>query len=608
MAAATLLSLRRASLSLGGKRLFDDLNVEIQAGAAIGLVGRNGSGKSSLLKVLAGQIELDDGSRQGQQHSLVRYLEQEPALDPALSLATTVARGVAADVEPETALHRATTLLAELELDPDRRATGLSGGELRKVALARALVGEPDVLLLDEPTNHLDLPTIIWLETRLAQSRAARVVISHDRTFLARVSDQTWWLDRGRLLVNNAGCGSFEAWRDQVLAEEEKRLARLDKHLEAETHWLHRGVTARRRRNQGRMRKLGELRAQRAGFLRPEGRARLESHLAKGGGSLVIEALEITKTLGGRLILDRFSTRILKGDRVGIIGANGSGKTTLLNLLTGTLAPDQGEVRLGTGLAMARFEQDRGSLDPQATPWTTLCPDGGDQIEVGGRPRHVVGYLRDFLFPESQARQPIGALSGGERNRLLLARNLARPSNLLILDEPTNDLDLETLDLLEDLLADYQGTVLLVSHDRDFLDRVVTSTIVLEGKGRAVEAAGGYSDAIRQGCRIGGADTLERAPPASASDRDPGQIERRREAGKANARLVRELDRLPDRIAQATDAVAALEGRLGDPRLHTEEPLLARRLAADLESAKAEIAALEDRWIELETQREAGAL
>ena len=608
MAAATLLSLRHASLSLGGKRLFDNLELEIPAGAAIGLVGRNGSGKSSLLKVLAGQIELDAGTRQGQQHCLVRYLEQEPELDPALTLAATVMRGLAADVELTAAAHRATDLLAELGLDPDRLATGLSGGELRKVARARALIGRPDVLLLDEPTNHLDLPTITWLETTLARSRAARVVISHDRSFLAGVSDRTWWLDRGRLLVNNAGCGSFEAWRDQVLAEEEKTLARLDKHLEAETHWLHRGVTARRRRNQGRMRKLDELRAQRAGFLRPEGRAKLESHLAKGGGSLVIEAIDITKTLGDRLILDRFSTRILKGDRVGVIGANGSGKTTLLNLLTGSLAPDSGQVRLGTGLAIARFEQDRGSLDPQATPWSTLCPDGGDQIEAGGRPRHVVGYLRDFLFSEAQARQPIAALSGGERNRLLLARNLARPSNLLVLDEPTNDLDLETLDLLEDLLADYRGTVLLVSHDRDFLDRVATSTIVLEGDGRAVEAAGGYSDALRQGCRIGGPRNPEPAPPASGGGRDPAVIERRREASKANARLVRELDRLPDRIAEATSTVGALEKRLGEPRLHTEEPRRARQLADELERARAELTALEDRWIELETQRETGVL
>ncbi|MEZ5864338.1 MAG: ATP-binding cassette domain-containing protein [Geminicoccaceae bacterium] len=608
MAAATLLSMRHASLSLGGKRLFDDLELEIPAGAAIGLVGRNGSGKSSLLKVLAGQIELDDGTRQGQQHCLVRYLEQEPELDPTLTLAATVMRGLAADVEPMAAAHRATDLLVELGLDPDRQATGLSGGELRKVALARVLIGQPDVLLLDEPTNHLDLPTITWLESTLAQSRAARVVISHDRSFLAAVTDRTWWLDRGRLLVNNAGCGDFEAWRDRVLAEEEKTLARLDKHLEAETHWLHRGVTARRRRNQGRMRKLGELRAQRAGFLRPEGRAKLESYLAKGGGSLVIEAIDITKTLGDRLILDRFSTRILKGDRVGVIGANGSGKTTLLNILTGVLAPDSGEVRLGTGLATVRFEQDRGSLDPQATPWSTLCPDGGDQIEVGGRPRHVVGYLRDFLFSESQARQPIAALSGGERNRLQLARNLARPSNLLVLDEPTNDLDLETLDLLEDLLADYRGTVLLVSHDRDFLDRVATSTIVFEGQGRVVEAAGGYSDALRQGCRIGGQGRPEPARPAPGGGRDPTVIERRREAGKVNARLARELDRLPDRIARATSAVGALEKQLGDPRLHTEEPRRARQLADELELARAELTTLEDRWIELETQRETGVL
>lgn len=606
MAPAPLLSLRGATLSLGGKRLFTGIDLDIQPGDAIGLIGRNGSGKSSLLRILAGQLELDAGSRSGQQQCLIRYLEQEPSLDPALTLAEAVVRGLPADADPLAERHRAEVLLEALGLDPERQAAGLSGGEIRRVALARALVAEPDILLLDEPTNHLDLPAIAWLEERLKQSRTARVVISHDRAFLAGVTRRTWWLDRGRLLVNDASPATFEEWRDTLLAEEEKELARLEKHLEAETHWLHRGVTARRKRNQGRLRKLAELRAARAAFLKPEGRARLEAHLARGGGTLVIEADAISKTRGGRLLVDCFSTRILKGDRVGIVGANGAGKTTLLDLLTGALAPDCGTVKLGTGLEIARFEQDRGSLDPKATPWATLCPEGGDQVEVAGRKRHVVGYLRDFLFDEAQVRQPIEALSGGERNRLLLARNLARPSNLLVLDEPTNDLDLETLDLLEDLLADYPGTLLLVSHDRDFLDRVVTSTIVMEGNGRIVETAGGYSDAIRQGARPG-LPAVSAAPPTGTRPKAGRGAESRAES-KASARLARELDRLPERIAEAEAEIARLEARLGDPELHVRDPAAATRLADQLEARRAELARLEERWLELEGMREKGAI
>jgi ABC transport system ATP-binding/permease protein len=605
MAPAPLLSLRGAALALGGKLLFKDLDLDIQAGDSIGLVGRNGSGKSSLLKVLAGHLELDAGTRSGQQQCLVRYLEQDPVLDPASTLVQSVALGLAADAEREASAYRAAALLEALGLDPERPATGLSGGERRRVAIARALVAEPDILLLDEPTNHLDLPAIGWLEETLQASRAARVVISHDRTFLARVTAKTWWLDRGRLLVNNASTAAFEEWRDALLAEEERTLSRLEKHLEAETHWLHRGVTARRKRNQGRLRKLADLRAARAAFLRPEGRARLEAQMATGGGTLVIEAEGISKTRGGRLLVDGFSTRVMKGDRVGIVGANGVGKSTLLDLLTGVLEPDSGSVRLGTGLEIARFEQDRGSLDPRATPWSTLCPEGGDQVDVAGRKRHVVGYLRDFLFDEAQARQPVEALSGGERNRLLLARNLAKPSNLLVLDEPTNDLDLETLDLLEDLLADYPGTLLLVSHDRDFLDRVVTSTIVLEGEGRIVETAGGYSDAVRQGARVGLAMARQEAAAHRAG---PAKGLESRAQSKATARLARELDRLPEKIEAANAEIAGLEEQLGNPALHVGDTGRAAALGRAVEERRAALAALEERWLELEGMREAGEI
>ncbi len=608
MAPVPLLSLRGATLALGGKRLFAGVDLDIQAGDAIGLVGRNGSGKSSLMKVLASMIELDTGARTGQQQCLVRYLEQDPALDPERTLAQSVLLGLAADADPALSEHRAAVLLEDLGLDPERLGQGLSGGERRRVAIARALVAEPDILLLDEPTNHLDLPAIGWLEQTLQASRAARVVISHDRAFLANVTRRTWWLDRGRLFVNNASPASFEAWRDSLMAEEEKTLARLEKHLEAETHWLHRGVTARRKRNQGRLRKLGDLRAARAAFLKPEGRAKLEAHLSTGGGTLVIEALDITKTRSDQCLVDGFSTRVLKGDRVGIIGANGAGKTTLLDLLTGVLEPDSGKVRLGTGLEIARFEQDRGSLDPKATPWTTLCPEGGDQVDIAGHKRHVVGYLKDFLFDEAQARQPIEALSGGERNRLLLARNLARASNLLVLDEPTNDLDLETLDLLEDLLADYPGTLLLVSHDRDFLDRVVTSTIVLEGGGKIVETAGGYSDAVRQGARVGLAMARQQRGDDGPAATPSGKGAASRAQGKAVAKLARELDRLPEKMAMLTGEIARIEVALGDPRLHLDDAAKAASLARDLDERRAALGQLEERWLELEGMREEGVI
>ena len=592
--APPLLALKDARLRVGRQLLLDGVDAVLAKGDRVCLVGRNGSGKSTLLRVLASLVEPDAGELFVQPRTAVTYLPQEPELPAAADLAEVVLGALPAGERGEDARYRAEIALQELGMDPRRAPHGLSGGEARRVSLARAVVGDPDVLLLDEPTNHLDLRTIEWLEERLAGFAGSFVVVSHDRRFLTRLSTRTWWLDRGSLRASDQGYAGFEAWSEQVLAAEEAELARLEKRLEAETHWLHRGVTARRRRNMGRLRQLQELRARRREVIAPQGSARLQAAAGATSGRLVIEALGVGKSFAGRPIVRAFSTRILRGDRVGVVGPNGAGKSTLLKLLTGELEPDAGSVRLGTNLGIARFDQNREQLDPDLTPWETLCPAGGDRVQVLGRWKHVVGYLRDFLFRDEQARQPVRALSGGERNRLLLARILARPSNLLVLDEPTNDLDLDTLDLLEETLADYAGTLLLVSHDRDFLDRLVTSTIVLEGDGRAVEHAGGYSDWLAQRP----APTAAKAQPVAKPRPQP------RPRG-FDAKLQRELDRLPDRITRTEAEIAEFEARLADPGLYARDPSGFARTAAELERRRGDLVALEERWLELEAQRDA---
>jgi ATP-binding cassette subfamily F protein uup len=593
------LSLRIASVRLGATPLFAALTAAIADGDRICLVGRNGAGKSTLLKTLAGLIELDGGERRQASGSTVAYLPQEPELDPHLCALDATLGGMSAPDEAELSRHRARAVLDHFGIDPARRIAELSGGEARRVDLARVLVGEPDVLLLDEPTNHLDLPSIERLEEHLAGRRGGLVVVSHDRAFLAAVSRTVWWLDRGRLRVLDQGFGEFEAWSERLLAEEEARLRKLERTIELETEWAHHGITARRRRNEGRLRRLQALRSERAQRQAPAERVKLSAAPAPTGGKLVIEAQAITKSLGERPIVRDFSTRIMRGDRVGIVGPNGCGKTTLLRLLTGELAPDAGTVRLGTGLAISCIDQRRELLDLDATPWQTLCPAGGDQVSVQGRSQHVIGYLRDFLFRPEQARTAIRALSGGERNRLLLAKQLARPANLLVLDEPTNDLDMDTLDLLQEVLADFTGTLLLVSHDRDFLDRLVTSVIAFEGSGRLREYAGGYSDMLRQ------------RPAAPAAMIKPSAVEKARRQKlerptplRARNRAQRDLDRLIGQIEALSVEIARLEGELGDSDLYRRDPRTFEDLTGRLARARVELDAAEHRWLDLAGQLE----
>ena len=596
MSPPPLLALRDAYMSFGGRPLFTGVTLQVGRGEKCCLVGRNGSGKSTLLKVLAGELALDRGEYFRQPGSRLSLLAQDPALEGA-SIAEWVAQGLPEGERDQ--LYRVEALLDRFGIDGGRHPSPLSGGEARRVALARALVSDPDILLLDEPTNHLDLPTILRLEEDLVDFRGALVVISHDRAFLGKVSRQILWLDRGVVRRHEAGFGQFEAWQESVYAAEEAELQRMDKKLAAETHWLHRGVTARRKRNMGRLRALMALRQDRAGRIKQQGSVKLAVDSGDLSGKLVIEAKGIGKSFGARRVIGNFSTRIMRGDRVGIIGPNGAGKTTLLKLLTGELAPDQGSVRLGANLQIALVDQQRSLLDPEATVWNSLTDGAGDSITVRGVQRHVMGYLRDFLFEDRQAHSPVKSLSGGERNRLLLAKLLAKPSNLLILDEPTNDLDMDTLDLLEETLADYDGTLLVVSHDRDFLDRLATSVIFVEGDGRLAEYVGGYSDALRQR----GQESVAPPPPAKPAPAAK-PVPSSRPAAKLSYKDQRELDSLPIRLDKLGQEIAAIERDLADPALYGRDPgrfaALSERLAASL----AERDQAEQRWLELEMLRE----
>ncbi|RIK84486.1 MAG: elongation factor 3 [Hyphomicrobiales bacterium] len=603
--APPLLSLDGIRLTFGGTPLLDGAALSVSAGDRIALVGRNGSGKSTLLRIAAGMVEPQDGEAFRQPGATVRYLAQEPDWQGF----STVRAYVEAGLGPADDPHRATYMLESLGLTGDEDPATLSGGEARRAALARVLAPEPDILLLDEPTNHLDLTTIEWLEGELQRTRSALIVISHDRRFLERVSRAVVWLDRGVTRRLEKGFAHFEAWRDAILEEEEKEQHKLGRQIVREEHWLRYGVTARRKRN---MRRLGELQAMRARHRSHKGAEGLAVMAAAEGqesGRLVIEAKAISKSYGDVVVVKDFSTRIRRGDRVGLVGPNGAGKTTLVKLLIGQLAPDSGTVRLGANVEIAALDQKR-ELAPDETLAHYLTDGRGDSVVVNGEEKHVVSYMKDFLFKPEQARTPVRELSGGERARLVLARILSRPANLLVLDEPTNDLDMETLDLLQELVASYPGTVLLVSHDRDFLDRTVTSTIAPEGMGagggRWVDYAGGYSDMLAQ---RGGTRLDERgargakAAPAQKAKPEPKPAA----AGPAKKLSYKQkyaLETLPGEMDELHGKIAALEARMADPAFYTRDPQGFSRVAAELDALREKLSALEEEWLELEMLRE----
>src|SRR5215208_6102838 len=600
--APPLVQLKDIALTFGGTPLLAGVELAVSAGERVGLVGRNGSGKSTLLKIAAGLIEPDRGSRFAQPGATVRYLPQEPDFAGAV----TTCQYVEAGLGPGDDRHQARYLLEQLGLSGEEDPARLSGGEARRAALARVLAPVPDILLLDEPTNHLDLTTIEWLEGELAASRCALIIISHDRRFLANLTRSTVWLDRGQTRRIERGFADFEAWRDEMLAEEERDQHKLNRRIVAEEHWLRYGVTARRKRNVRRLGALQALRERRRTYNAVAGNAALTAAAADPSGMLVIEADNVGKSYDGRPTVSDFSIRIRRGDRIGIIGPNGAGKTTLVNLLTGAAAPDTGAVRLGANIAMATLDQHRESLDPTATVAEALTGGHGDTVTIGSQPRHVVNYMKDFLFAPEQARTPLGVLSGGERGRLMPARALAKPSNLLVLDEPTNDLDLETLDVLQEMLAEYAGTILLISHDRDFLDRLVNGVIVPEGGGRWMEYAGGYSDMLAQ--RGSDIRQVTREPTNPVGSKSPKEQNTAR-AGKAPKRRLsfhekHALYTLPKTIASLQARIDAAHARLDDPTLYARDRKAFDAESASLAAAQSELVAAEERWLELEILRD----
>lgn len=600
MAAAPILALQQIKLTLGSTLLLDGAELSVLPGDKIALVGRNGSGKSTLLKIAAGEIEPDGGKRFLQPGATIRYLPQEPDLKGYATTLDYAAAGLEEGNDP----HRARYLLEHLGLTGSEDPARLSGGEARRAALARVLAPEPDIVLLDEPTNHLDLPAIEWLEAEIKSLRSALIIISHDRRFLGDLTRSTMWLDRGTTRRLNKGFSGFEEWRDQVLEEEELNRHKLDRQIVREEHWLTYGVTARRKRNVGRLERLAGLRQDRKDQRRVTGSVKLTVTEADMSGKMVLEAEHIHKAFGDRVIVEDFSTRVIRGDRIGIVGANGAGKTTLIKLLTGELAPDTGKVRLGSNLEIATLDQRRARLDPTSTLKEALTAGGSDTLIINGQPKHVMGYMKDFLFTPEQARTTVDKLSGGERGRLALARALALPSNFLVLDEPTNDLDLETLDLLQEMLGDYPGTVIVVSHDRDFLDRVATSVIVAEGEGIWTEYAGGYSDMVTQRGFGVTKPELEKAAVKTAGGRNAVMPSIAPTKAKLSFKQKHALETLPKTIAAREAEIAALNAKLADPKLYGRDPKAFAEASAKLTAAEKAKAKSEDEWLELEAIRE----
>ena len=602
MARAPLLQLSDISLTFGGTPQFEGVDLVVQSGDRIALVGRNGSGKSTLLKIMAGLVEPDAGTRVVPQGFRVGYMEQDPDMAGFATLGDFAASGL----PPEDA-YRVEAAAEGLKFDPATLVEAASGGERRRAALAKIMAEAPDLLLLDEPTNHLDIEAIAWLEETLAGSASAFVIISHDRAVLRRVARATLWLDRGEVRRMEKGFDAFEDWRDKVWEEEDIARHKLDRKIKAEARWAVEGISARRKRNQGRVRALQALRAERKGQIMRQGAAAMALDAGPKSGRLVAELEGVAHGFGDRTLFRDVNFRLMRGDRLALVGPNGVGKTTLLKILTGEIAPDAGRVRLGTGIEMAVFDQARAALDPDMSLWDSLTGSPemrvsgrADQVMVRGTPRHVVGYLKDFLFTEVQARAPVRSLSGGEKARLLLARLMAKPSNLLVLDEPTNDLDLETLDLLQELIGDYEGTVIVVSHDRDFIDRVASVTLALEGNGRVEAYPGGWSDYQAQRGEVAPKPVapVKKAPgaakPAAKPERSGGLTftERHR------------LEALPGEIARLEAEIAKLTELMSDPELYAREPVKFAKATEALTARQARLQTAEDEWLTLEEKRE----
>ena len=613
--APPLLSVSDLALNLGDRWLLRHVDLAVSSGDRLAFVGRNGAGKSSLMKLIAGYTEPDEGSRWCAPYCSVAYLPQNPSFKASMSLSSHVLNGLDdgphMSVEDRRKLaYKADAIIKQLGLEPSQMTDNLSGGERRRISLARALVTDPDVLLLDEPTNHLDLPTIEWLENMLKARKGALILISHDRAFLRALSNGILWLNQGTLRRRHGVFDEFEDWSEAILAEETVRLKKLDKKIAEETRWSHQGISARRKRNQGRLRDLKALRLQRA----KQAPAKIKELTvnpvrAETGGQVVLEARDISLSVGTRdnirLLVQHFNLKILRGDRLGLAGPNGVGKSTLVRALLGELVPDTGHVKAGYGLITGYFDQNRALLDQQASPWTVLCPDGGDMVEINGKPRHVTSYLRDFLFDDHKMTQKISTLSGGEQNRLMLAFIFAQPHNFLVLDEPTNDLDMETIDLLQEVISDYDGTVLIVSHDRDFLDRTVTGLLVFEENKRIIAHAGGYTDYLDR--RRG---QLHKQQQTKANKRkSQKKTAQKKTAEKPKDRLSYKqtylLEKLPDELALLTEQINTAEQRLSDMTFYKQDPESYKQLAEQTRQNKQILQEKEETWLELAMLREA---
>lgn len=589
---APVYTIKNAHLQFGERPLFTGLEVYLNKGKKYCLVGRNGSGKSTLLKVIAGQTEADNAETFLQPGTVISYMAQEDDLAGFATLRDVVLSGLGE--HREDSAYKADILIEQLKIAGNADPRTASGGERKKAALARALVNDPDILLLDEPTNHLDITTIEKLEEIISKFSGALIVISHDRAFLKHVCDGIIWLDRGIARTLNKGFNAFEDWRDAVYEQEEAEQNRLNKKIESETRWLHKGVTARRKRNQGRLHRLYDLRNERRDQIKKTGSVDLNIDSGIIQSKLIIEAKHLSKSFNGRPIVNDFSLRVMQGNKIGVIGANGAGKTTLIKLLTGRLAPDAGYARLAKTTQEVYFDQNRAVLDPSKTLKETLCPDGGDHIFVKGEPRHVYSYLKDFLFSPAQANTPVSVLSGGEKNRLILARDLAKPSNFLVLDEPTNDLDMDTLDLLQDALETYKGTVLIVSHDRDFLDNTATSLLYMAGDGSVVEYVDSCTDLLKKIKE----KEKKNVPPV----KEPVKKESRSERPKAirlSYKDKRALEMLPGEIAELEQQIKAMEEKLADPDFYAKSPAEFEQTATKLEQSKNLLDEKETRWLEL---------